>query len=66
MTKLFASLLAVTMLLAATPVLADCAGHSPTQSTQSTPVLTSDAATAPTTPVPVPAPSTTDTTKTGS
>jgi hypothetical protein len=64
MTKLYASLLALALLLAATPVSADCAGHS-TTSAQSTPVLTSDAQTAPMTPVPVPAPATT-TTKTGS
>lgn len=66
MSKLYASLMAVALLVAATPVSADCMGHTPTQSTQSTPVVTSDAAPAPTTPVPVPVPTTTDTTKTGS
>ncbi|MGH6932223.1 MAG: hypothetical protein ACREEE_07290 [Dongiaceae bacterium] len=63
MTRLIASLLAIGMLAGATPALADCAGHRPTQSTQSAPVVTSDATAAPTTPIPAPA--TTDATKTG-
>ena len=68
MTKLYASFCALGLLAVAPAAMADCAAHQPAQSAQTVPVVTSDAATAPMTPVPVqaPAPTTTAATKTGS
>lgn len=66
MTRPVVSVAALALLLSSTAAMAECPGHTPTLSTQSTPVMTSDAQTAPTTPLPVPAPATADTTKTGS
>jgi hypothetical protein len=58
MTKLIASLFALAVVAAALPAAADCPGHS--QTVQSAPVVTSDAAgTAPMTPVPPPESTTT-------
>jgi hypothetical protein len=65
MTKLFASLFALAIVVAALPAAADCPGHEQTTA-QSTPVVTSDAAsTAPSTPVPPPTTTTTSEPKTG-
>jgi hypothetical protein len=57
MTKLIASLFALAVVAAALPAAADCPGHS--QTVQSAPVVTSDAGTAPMTPVPPPESTTT-------
>jgi len=61
MTKLIASLFALTVLAAALPASADCGGHHQ-MTVQSAPVVTSDAEGAPPmTPVPPPTPAATKT-----